>query len=323
MSRLIGTGAVSLLFHGGLALALLGLPRGDSVVPPRVLHVVLPAFDVVEARPPDPARGASEETAAGRGVDARAGRPQNAPTPGAAPAQRPRRAERGEDVRMQVDAAISASTHSTPSGEDEPVQSDQVRERAARPEAITKAAQTTASVSEPRASGMEESRASLEAARDAIAAGGVAGISAAGPNSASSVGGASSSEDPLDSGTGTRARGLDPGSARGAGGGAVASIPGPGDGMGALARPRYSDNPRPAYPWSARVRGEEGTVLLAVHVDARGRVSDLRVERSSGSRALDEAATAAVRQWTFHPGVRATEPVNSWVRVPLRFQLRD
>lgn len=90
-----------------------------------------------------------------------------------------------------------------------------------------------------------------------------------------------------------------------------------------LAAPRYDDNAAPAYPWQARLRGDQGMVLLSVLVDRRGQVSDLRVERSSGSRALDEAATEAVRRWTFRPGRRGAEPIESWVQVPVRFRLED
>lgn len=90
-----------------------------------------------------------------------------------------------------------------------------------------------------------------------------------------------------------------------------------------FAAPRYDDNARPAYPWRARARGEQGTVLLAVHVNERGRVGDARVAKSSGSPALDEAALTAVKRWTFQPARRGGEPVASWVQVPLRFQLDE
>lgn len=90
-----------------------------------------------------------------------------------------------------------------------------------------------------------------------------------------------------------------------------------------LAAPRYDDNATPAYPWQARLRGDQGMVLLSVLVDRRGQVSDLRVEQSSGSRVLDDAAVDAVRRWTFRPGRRGIEPVESWVQVPVRFRLDD
>src|SRR5204862_7619104 len=45
---------------------------------------------------------------------------------------------------------------------------------------------------------------------------------------------------------------------------------------------------KPEYPPAARRSGETGTVLLQFLVDVNGRVSDSKVERSSGSRRLDD-----------------------------------
>ncbi|HLU40385.1 MAG TPA: TonB family protein [Planctomycetota bacterium] len=61
-------------------------------------------------------------------------------------------------------------------------------------------------------------------------------------------------------------------------------------------------NPPPAYPWLARRRGWEGTVVVQVRVDADGAVGAAAVVRSSGRAALDEAALAAVRTWRFRGG---------------------
>lgn len=126
-----------------------------------------------------------------------------------------------------------------------------------------------------------------------------------------------------DAGFGTRLRGSGPGRELTGTGGAMAALPGPGEGVEGRATPRYSDNPRPAYPWRARVRGEQGVVLLSVLVNEQGGVSDVRVMTSSGSPILDEAATSAVKAWRFQPGRRGTQAVASWVQVPIRFRLED
>ena len=88
------------------------------------------------------------------------------------------------------------------------------------------------------------------------------------------------------------------------------------------ATPRYSVNPPPVYPVIARKRGDEGTVLLDVHVDEEGRVDDLRIAGSSGYNLLDRSALQAVRRWRFEPGRRGDRSVAMWVRVPVRFYLR-
>ncbi len=87
--------------------------------------------------------------------------------------------------------------------------------------------------------------------------------------------------------------------------------------------PAYSYNPKPAYPRSARRRGQEGTVLLRVEVLANGRVGEVVVDTSSGYESLDEAAVKAVRRWRFSPARRGSARVNCWVRVPVKFDLKD
>jgi periplasmic protein TonB len=88
------------------------------------------------------------------------------------------------------------------------------------------------------------------------------------------------------------------------------------------ATPLYADNPPPPYPRSARRRGHQGMVLLAVFVNSAGRVDTLKVKKSSGFKVLDEAALAAVRQWRFESGRRGDTPVGMWVEVPIRFELQ-
>jgi len=108
---------------------------------------------------------------------------------------------------------------------------------------------------------------------------------------------------------------------------AVASIPGPKDApsSGAItryARPQGGYQVRPTYPSSARRQGIQGTTMLKVHVLNDGRVGDVVVEQSAGHPDLDEAATAAVRQWRFDPARRGEEPVPMWVLLPVEFRLR-
>jgi len=86
--------------------------------------------------------------------------------------------------------------------------------------------------------------------------------------------------------------------------------------------PTYRKNPHPGYPYLARRRGLEGTVLLEALVSPQGKVKDLRVSQSSGHEMLDQAALGAVRGWVFEPGKRGDDPVEMWVRVPIRFELK-
>lgn len=88
-----------------------------------------------------------------------------------------------------------------------------------------------------------------------------------------------------------------------------------------IGRAGYLNNPPPVYPPAAARRHQEGTTLLRVHVLPSGRTDQVQVLQSSGVPALDEAAQAAVRQWTFIPAKRGETPVEGWVNVPLAFKL--
>ncbi len=85
--------------------------------------------------------------------------------------------------------------------------------------------------------------------------------------------------------------------------------------------PKALDNPKPPYPDLARRRGQEGGVLLRVAVDAQGKVTQTRVETSSGHSLLDQAAQNAVRKWNFSPARVAGLPVAGEVLVPVEFRL--
>lgn len=90
-----------------------------------------------------------------------------------------------------------------------------------------------------------------------------------------------------------------------------------------LARPLYAVNPPPLYPRLARRLGKQGIVLLEVFVSASGMVTEVKVATGSSHEILDKAALETVRGWRFAPGLRNGQPASMWVRVPVRFSLRD
>ena len=85
----------------------------------------------------------------------------------------------------------------------------------------------------------------------------------------------------------------------------------------------YLQNPAPAYPAMSRRLGEEGRVLLRVHVDASGRPTQIEVKTSSGSPRLDQSALDAVGRWKFIPARRGEEAIAAWVQVPIVFNLKS
>lgn len=77
----------------------------------------------------------------------------------------------------------------------------------------------------------------------------------------------------------------------------------------------------PKYPVAAARRQQEGVTGVRIRVDASGRVSDVRIIRSSGSRSLDDAAVAAFRQWKFAPIPPGSAADGAWIQTEQRFIL--
>ena len=86
--------------------------------------------------------------------------------------------------------------------------------------------------------------------------------------------------------------------------------------------PRYKRRFQPDYPPTSRRRGEEGSVIVQVLVDPEGKVSDGKIQTSSGFPRLDEAALKhALRAWRFTPGTEDGKPVSVWHSVKVTFRI--
>lgn len=85
----------------------------------------------------------------------------------------------------------------------------------------------------------------------------------------------------------------------------------------------YLHAPEPRYPGFSKRRGHQGVVMLSVLVGADGRPREVRIERSSGHRELDDAAQDQVLgAWRFQPAQRDGAAVEAWVRVPVEFRIQ-
>lgn len=85
----------------------------------------------------------------------------------------------------------------------------------------------------------------------------------------------------------------------------------------------YLKNPKPDYPSRSLALGEEGRVMLRVHVSEQGEPVRVDIVRSSGFPRLDEAARRTVeRGWRFAPARRGEQAVAGVVQVPISFALR-
>ena len=74
------------------------------------------------------------------------------------------------------------------------------------------------------------------------------------------------------------------------------------------------------YPPLLRDAGVGGTVVVWFFIDELGQVQEERISRSSGHRALDEAALAVARVYRFSAAMNRDEAVPAWVQFPITFQ---
>lgn len=75
------------------------------------------------------------------------------------------------------------------------------------------------------------------------------------------------------------------------------------------------------YPREAVVRGIEGRVVLFLRISAEGKVTEARIETSSGYRILDDAALGHARKLTFQPARENYQPVATTALYPVTYEL--
>ena len=88
--------------------------------------------------------------------------------------------------------------------------------------------------------------------------------------------------------------------------------------------PRLTHEVKPVYTQASRDAKIQGRVWLSVVVKKDGTVGDVQVRQSLDTEfGLDDAAVAAMRQWTFEPARRNGEAVAVRVTVEMSFTLKD
>ena len=78
---------------------------------------------------------------------------------------------------------------------------------------------------------------------------------------------------------------------------------------------------KPEYPPAALRAQETGVVLLAFLIDVDGAALDSKVERSSGSKRLDEAARKALGLCKFKPATSDGKPERAWGKIEYVWKL--
>ncbi|MFA7268189.1 MAG: energy transducer TonB [Sterolibacterium sp.] len=78
---------------------------------------------------------------------------------------------------------------------------------------------------------------------------------------------------------------------------------------------------KPEYPLAALRAQEEGRVTLAFLIDADGKVLESKVEKSTATRRLDEAARKALGLCKFQPALIDGKPEKSWARIEYEWRI--
>lgn len=118
------------------------------------------------------------------------------------------------------------------------------------------------------------------------------------------------------SGTGSGAPFGTAGSGIGTGGGGTGVIA-----FGSADAPKFLHRIVPQYPPAARMRREEGRVVLKLTIDEKGTLMNVEVVESTGADFADAAVDAAKRS-RFTPARKNNAPILSVALLPIRFTLR-
>jgi protein TonB len=84
----------------------------------------------------------------------------------------------------------------------------------------------------------------------------------------------------------------------------------------------YQAAPKLTDTLRRKLTSSAATVIVVFIVDARGRVANVAVQKSS-DKAFDSAAVNAVKQWRFEPGQSKGKPVESRMRIPITFPKQE
>jgi protein TonB len=85
----------------------------------------------------------------------------------------------------------------------------------------------------------------------------------------------------------------------------------------------YIQKPQAEYPRASKSMGEEGTVMLHVLVNEKGRAESVDIQKSSGFPRLDEAGRQAARRALFRPYTEDGKAIRVYANVPITFKLES
>jgi TonB family protein len=75
----------------------------------------------------------------------------------------------------------------------------------------------------------------------------------------------------------------------------------------------------PKYPPGAKRERLEGRVIVRCLITSKGKADKMEVVESDPEGIFDESAMKALKYYSFRPGVKGGEMVDTWVKVPFTF----
>jgi protein TonB len=101
-----------------------------------------------------------------------------------------------------------------------------------------------------------------------------------------------------------------------------------GDGKGLVMNDDMVDAPpkdiyqSPAnYPARARAKGTQGYVVFSLLIGITGEIEQVKIVESQPEGIFDESATQSMQAWKFEPAQYQGQPVKSWAKQRIRFDL--
>ena len=80
---------------------------------------------------------------------------------------------------------------------------------------------------------------------------------------------------------------------------------------------------RPEYPDYSVQKKEQGSVIVSLFVSRDGVVKESKIKKTTGSKALDQAAARAFSLCGFKPALNDGEPQDAWYDIPYEFELDE
>lgn len=89
-----------------------------------------------------------------------------------------------------------------------------------------------------------------------------------------------------------------------------------------LHKAKYRKQTPIIYPRRAIRRMQQGKVILKVQISSNGLPLEIEIKQSSGYLLLDNAAIKTVQTWEFEPQKNNNVVIQSWVLVPVKFEIK-